>query len=71
MVQIFIDTISFTELKKLANSELVYGEKVHVKLGKKTVLWAWKVKCGLCQNEVQLRLDAGVNGRVSYFKARK
>lgn len=62
---------SFSELKKLGSSELVYGEKVHLKHNKKTVLWAWKIKCGICKSEVQLRLDSSLKGRISYFQARK
>ena len=62
---------SFSEFKKLASSELVYGEKVHLKHNKKTVLWAWKIKCGICRSEVQLRLDSSLKGRISYFQARK
>lgn len=62
---------SFSELKKLASSELVYGEKVHLKHNKKTVFWAWKIKCGICRSEVQLHLDSSLKGRITYFQACK
>ncbi|XP_044165218.1 uncharacterized protein LOC114974222 [Acropora millepora] len=56
------------ELSGLNNSELVEGTAETVRKKKKNVTWAWKIKCGLCNNLVQLRIDGAHAGRVSYFK---
>lgn len=61
----------FLELSGLNNSELVEGTAETVRKKKKNVTWAWKIKCGLCNNLVQLRIDGAHARRVSYFKTRK
>lgn len=34
----------------------------------KLVKWPWRIKCGICSNNVQLRYDADLKGRVSSFE---
>ena len=62
---------SFTKIFFSVFFELVYGEKVHLKHNNKTVLWEWKIKCGICRSEVQLHLDSSLKGRILYFQAHK
>ena len=71
MVHIINDLDFLFRVKKLAVTELVYGEKVHLKHNNKTVLWEWKIKCGICRSEVQLHLDSSLKGRILYFQAHK
>lgn len=58
------------ELKNLSDSKLVEGTAETVNKKKEKVIWAWKIQCGLCSKHVQLRIDGGQAGRISYFKSR-
>jgi len=59
------------ELKACGNSTLIEGDAVVVTLKKKSFQWKWKVRCGICQKELQLRPDAGVEVKLKYFEQRK
>ena len=63
------------ELLKRCGSKLARCDThTHVKVrGKesKLVEWPWKICCGNCRRNVQLRYDADVKGRISYFDRRK
>jgi len=41
------------------------------KVRRKTVKWPWKITCGICSRNVQLRYDADFKGRISSFERRK
>lgn len=58
-------------LKARGNSELIEGEATVVCLKKKSFKWRWKVRCGYCGNELQLRPDAGVDAKLDYLEKRK
>ena len=38
---------------------------------RKTVKWPWKITCGICSRNVQVRYDANFKGRISSFERRK
>ena len=40
------------------------------KVRRKTVKWPWKITCGICSRNVQLRYDADFKGRISSFERR-
>ena len=37
----------------------------------KVVEWPWKIKCGICSNNIQVRVNADLKGRLSAFDRRK
>ena len=42
-----------------------------VKVSGRLFHWPWKIRCGLCQTNIQLRCDASHDGRLSNFDRRK
>ena len=61
------ERFSLLGLKQFGNSVLHIGEKSSVQVGKRKKLWAWKIKCGLCEKKIQLRPDSNTKGRLNHF----
>ena len=65
----------FKELLKRSESKLLRCHK-HADVrtrGKsgKVIRWPWKITCGICNKNIQMRYDSDLKGRISYFDRRK
>ena len=63
------------ELVKRCESKLMRCDQhVNVKTrGKngKVIQWPWKITCGICKRNIQMRYNSDLKGRISYFDRRK
>ncbi len=71
-----IDPITYTftilELQKLNGSKLIRDMQQTVKLKSgATVMWLWRLECGVCHKTLMLRYDADLKGRINAFQRRK
>lgn len=67
--------VFFKELLKRSESKLLRCHK-HADVrtrGKsgKVIRWPWKITCGICNKNIQMRYDSDLKGRISYFDRRK
>jgi hypothetical protein len=63
---------SLLELSKREKSTLFHcNTHNEIRVHGKVVKWPWRIKCGICSNNIQLRFDADLKGRVSAFDRRK
>ena len=63
---------SLLELSKTEKSKLFHcNTHNETRVRGKVVKWPWRIKCGICSNNIQLRFDADFKGRVSAFDRRK
>ena len=64
----------FAALAEKGNSIPLKGNQLQVSFGKKekrkTWLWSWKKKCGICGLEVMMRPDTNLKARIAYFERR-
>ncbi len=67
--------INSVELAKRSGSKVLKcNTHVDVKTrGKsgKVIQWPWKISCGICKKNMQLRYDSDLKGRISYFDRRE
>ena len=65
-------TFLLLELSKRENSNLFKCDTHNeARVRGKVVIWPWRIRCGICTRNVQLRCDSDLKGRISYFDRRK
>lgn len=70
--KIYVVLVLLLELSKRDGSKLFRCEiHTNAKVRGKIVKWSWRISCGICSRNVQLRCDADLKGRISSFDRRK